>query len=139
VSASPIPTVQPGRKAVVKTQPNVTLPARYKTLLMSPPGLSLCAYKCWAMSGLIIPNSLPQKLAIPQAVPRMGAGNASGVHPYKTALNIDWKKYGHAHHRGRDDHRPFTAKLWGTTEQGSQEDTHNAGKVDVDVRAISKS
>jgi hypothetical protein len=45
------------------------------------------------MSGLIIPNSLPQKLAIPQAVPRMGAGNASGVHPYKTALNIDWKKY----------------------------------------------
>lgn len=23
----------------------------------------------------------------------MGAGNASGVHPYSTALNILWKKY----------------------------------------------
>jgi hypothetical protein len=45
------------------------------------------------MSGLTIPNSLPQKLAMPQAVPRIGAGKASGVHPYSTALNIDWKKY----------------------------------------------
>ena len=45
------------------------------------------------MSGLTIPNSLPQKLAIPHAVPLMGAGKASGVQPYKTELNIDWKKY----------------------------------------------
>jgi hypothetical protein len=30
---------------------------------------------------------------MPQAVPRTGAGNASGVQPYKTALNMDWKKY----------------------------------------------
>lgn len=28
----------------------------------------------------------------PDAVPRMGAGNASGVHPYRTALNMLWKK-----------------------------------------------
>jgi hypothetical protein len=40
-----------------------------------------------------MPNSLPQKLAIPHAVPLIGAGKASGVHPYSTALNMDWKKY----------------------------------------------
>ena len=38
-------------------------------------------------------NSRPQKLAIPQAEPRIGAGNASGVQPYRMALNSDWKKY----------------------------------------------
>jgi hypothetical protein len=40
-----------------------------------------------------MPNNLPQKLAKPHAVPLIGAGNASGVQPYSTALNIDWKKY----------------------------------------------
>ena len=40
-----------------------------------------------------MPNSLPQKLAIPHAVPLIGAGKASGVQPYKTELNMDWKKY----------------------------------------------
>ena len=54
----------------------------------SPP-----AYRCCAISGLTMPKSLPQKLAIPHAVPRIGAGKASGVHPYSTELNMDWKKY----------------------------------------------
>lgn len=83
-----LPTSFPGRRAVVITPPKLTPPARYSTLLMfvppSPP-----EYKCWAISGLTIPNSLPQKLAIPHAVPRIGAGNASGVQPYRTALNMD--------------------------------------------------
>jgi hypothetical protein len=74
------------------TQPNVTPPARYNTLLISLPAPPP-AYKCCAISGLTIPNSLPQKLAIPHAVPLIGAGKASGVQPYKTELNIDWKKY----------------------------------------------
>lgn len=87
-----LPTSLPGRSAVVTTQPNVTPPARYKTLLISLPAPPP-AYKCCAIRGLMMPKSLPQKLAIPHAVPRMGAGNASGVHPYSTALNIDWKKY----------------------------------------------
>lgn len=30
---------------------------------------------------------------MPHAVPLIGAGKASGVHPYSTALNMLWKKY----------------------------------------------
>lgn len=41
-----------------------------------------------------MPNRRPQKLATPQAVPLIGAAKASGVQPYKTALNMDWKKLG---------------------------------------------
>lgn len=87
-----LPTRLLGSSAVVMTQPNVTPPARYSTLLISLPAPPP-AYKCCAISGLTIPKSLPQKLAIPHAVPRMGAGKASGVHPYSTELNMDWKKY----------------------------------------------
>ena len=50
-----------------------------------------------AINGETILKSRPQKLASPAAVPLIGAGNASGVHPYRTALNIDWKKYSYAH------------------------------------------
>lgn len=49
----------------------------------------LISSRCAAISGLKILNNLPQKLATPLAVPRTGAGKASGVHPYRTALNID--------------------------------------------------
>ena len=53
--------------------------------------------KSAAINGETILKSRPQKLASPAAVPRIGAGNTSGVHPYRTALNIDWKKYSYAH------------------------------------------
>lgn len=43
---------------------------------------------CAAIKGDTIENNLPQKEATPDAVPRMGAGNASGVQPYNTALNM---------------------------------------------------
>lgn len=46
-----------------------------------------------AIKGLKMENNLPQQLAIPLAVPLTSAGNASGVQPYKTELNMDWKKY----------------------------------------------
>lgn len=75
------------------TQPKVTPPAKYRTELMSLSPEAPPAYKCCAISGLMIPNNRPQKLAMPHAVPLIGAGKASGVHPYKTALNMDWKKY----------------------------------------------
>jgi len=39
-----------------------------------------------------MPKRRPQKDANPEPVPRTGAGKTSGVHPYNTALNIDWKK-----------------------------------------------
>lgn len=42
--------------------------------------------------GAMMPNKRPQKLATPHAVPLIGAANASGVQPYRTALNMDWKK-----------------------------------------------
>jgi len=87
-----LPTSWLGSSAVVMTQPSVTPPARYNTLLISLPAPPP-AYKCCAISGLTMPKSLPQKLAIPHAVPLIGAGKASGVHPYKTELNMDWKKY----------------------------------------------
>jgi hypothetical protein len=85
-----LPSIFPGKSVVVITHPRLTPPARYNTLLipLPPPAYNLCA-----ISGLTIPNKRPQKLAIPHAVPLIGAGNASGVHPYSTALNIDWKKY----------------------------------------------
>jgi hypothetical protein len=86
------PTSLLGNSAVVITHPSVTPPAKYNTLLMSLP-LSPPAYSRCAISGLTIPNNLPQKLAIPQAVPLIGAGKASGVQPYRTALNMLWKKY----------------------------------------------
>ena len=57
----------------------------------------LFSSKSAAINGETILKSRPQKLASPAAVPRIGAGNASGVHPYRTALNIDWKKYSYAH------------------------------------------
>lgn len=84
-----------GSSAVLITQPKVTPPAKYNTLFMSPPPASpeVRPYKCWAIRGLTMPNSRPQNPASPQAVPRIGAGNASGVQPYRTALNMDWKKY----------------------------------------------
>lgn len=84
-----------GSSAVLITHPKVTPPAKYNTLLISPPPASpeVRPYKCWAIRGLTMPNSRPQNPASPQAVPRIGAGNASGVQPYRTALNMDWKKY----------------------------------------------
>ena len=57
----------------------------------------LFSSKSAAINGETILKSRPQKLASPAAVPLIGAGNASGVHPYRTALNIDWKKYSYAH------------------------------------------
>jgi len=87
------PTSLLGSSAVVSTHPRLTPPAKYNTELMSLPPSGPPAYKWFAMIGLTIPKSLPQKLAMPQAVPRIGAGNASGVQPYSTALNMDWKKY----------------------------------------------
>lgn len=45
------------------------------------------------MIGVMIEKSRPQKLAMPLAVPRTEVGKTSGVQPYKTALNILWKKY----------------------------------------------
>ena len=60
------------------------------------------------MSGDTIPNSLPQNPAMPHAVPRIGAGNASGVHPYSTALNSGLEEVLHGEHalvlRTRVDH-----------------------------------
>ena len=56
----------------------------------------LFSSKSAAINGETILKSRPQKLASPAAVPLIGAGNASGVHPYRTALNIDWKKYSYA-------------------------------------------
>lgn len=86
-----LPIILLGNNATVMTQPSVTPPAKYNTLFASfPPPLP---YKCCAINGLTIPNNLPQKLAKPHAVPLIGAGNASGVQPYKTALNMLWKKY----------------------------------------------
>jgi len=41
----------------------------------------------------MIPASLPKKLHKPAAVPLIGAGNASGVQAYSTALNMDWNMY----------------------------------------------
>jgi hypothetical protein len=41
-----------------------------------------------------MPKRRPQKDASPDPVPRTGAGKTSGVHPYSTALNMDWKKLG---------------------------------------------
>lgn len=35
----------------------------------------------------------PPKARDSHAVPLIGAGNTSGVQPYGTALNMDWKKY----------------------------------------------
>ena len=57
----------------------------------------LFSSKSAAINGETILKSRPQKLASPAAVPLIGAGNASGVHPYRTALNIDWKKYSYTH------------------------------------------
>ena len=48
---------------------------------------------CAPIRGAMMAKRRPQKLATPAAVPRIDAGNASGVHPYKTALNMLWKKY----------------------------------------------
>ena len=70
-------------------------PARYSG------ALRLLAIKSAAIKGETILKSRPQKLASPAAVPLIGAGNASGVHPYKTALNIDWKKYSYTYHEIR--------------------------------------
>lgn len=82
-----------GNRAVVTTQPSVTPPAKYSTAFTFPSPPTLSPYNRCAINGLTIPNSRPQKLATPHAVPRTGAGNASGVHPYSTALNMLWKKY----------------------------------------------
>lgn len=47
----------------------------------------------WAAAiGAMMEKILPQKLAMPQAVPLTGAGKASGVQPYSIPLNMDWKK-----------------------------------------------
>lgn len=43
--------------------------------------------------GIKILNALPIELAIPDAVPRISDGKASGVQAYKMELNIDWEKY----------------------------------------------
>jgi hypothetical protein len=76
------------------TAPSVTPPARYSTFcaplgsaFMPPGGRRLCAVR-----GAIIPKRRPQKDASPEPVPRTGAGKTSGVQPYSTALNMDWKK-----------------------------------------------
>jgi hypothetical protein len=76
-----LPTSLFGSSAVVMTQPRLTPPARYNTELISRPPPGPPAYRWFAISGLTIPANLPQKLAIPHAVPRIGAGNASGVQP----------------------------------------------------------
>lgn len=68
-------------------QTNTPAPARYR----GP--LALDASRCAPINGDTMLNSRPQKLATPHAVPRIGAGYASGVQPYSTELNIDWKKY----------------------------------------------
>lgn len=77
------------------TQPRVMPPARYNTLLMA--WLSPCSpavgMRCCAVSGAMMLNSRPQKLARPQPVPLIGAAKTSGVQPYRTALNMLWKKY----------------------------------------------
>lgn len=44
--------------------------------------------KCAPINGEMIAKRRPQELAMPAAVPRIDAGNASGVHPYNTALNM---------------------------------------------------
>ena len=62
-------------------------PAKYSGALYG--GFS----RFWAMMGDIMAKRRPKKLAMPHAVPLMGAGNASGVQPYRTALNMLWKKY----------------------------------------------
>lgn len=76
-----------GNPTIANEQTNTPAPAKY-----SGP-FRLLSNKCPAISGLKILNSLPQKLATPLAVPLTLAGNASGVHPYSTALNMLWKKY----------------------------------------------
>ena len=86
-------------------QTNTPPPARYKGPLTS------LASRCVPIRGETMLNNLPQKLATPQAVPRIGAGYASGVQPYRIlqpgqpllnlpsgkrmsyALNMLWKKY----------------------------------------------
>ena len=70
---------------MVATKP--AAPAIYKT------PLRLIASTCAAMMGDTMPKIRPQKLASPHAVPRIGAGKTSGVHPYRIALNMLWKKY----------------------------------------------
>ena len=53
------------------------LPAKYNTALLPLLLLNSCA----AISGPVIPSTLPKNEAKPVAVPRTTAGNASGVHP----------------------------------------------------------
>ena len=76
------------RMAIVQT--NTPAPAKYNG------AFKLTANRCAPINGDTIPKSRPQKLATPAAVPRIGAGKASGVHPYSTALNMLWKKYSNA-------------------------------------------
>ena len=71
-----------GKKSAVNVHKNTPPPARYNTPVVP--------FKCAATSGAMIDDSLPQNDARPHADPRTGAGNASGVQPYKTALNVDW-------------------------------------------------
>lgn len=77
----------PGITKTTNVQANIPAPARYST------PSSLVSSTRAATSGEIILNTLPQKLAIPLAVPLIGAGKLSGVHPYSTALKALWKKY----------------------------------------------
>lgn len=57
-------------------------------------GASRLSGNRWApINGETMAKRRPQELAIPAAVPRIDDGKASGVHPYRTALNILWKKY----------------------------------------------
>jgi hypothetical protein len=76
------------------THPRAVAPARYSTLSYALAGAcALEGSNLCAMSGEMIPARRPQNEAIPQAVPLIGASKASGVNPYRTLLNIDWKKY----------------------------------------------
>lgn len=66
--------------AIVQT--HTLPPAKYNT------PSRLFARTCEPAMGAMIEKERPQKLANPHADPLTEAGNASGVQPYKTTLNI---------------------------------------------------
>lgn len=74
-------------RTIAIVQIKTPAPAKYKG------AFRFFARRSAAINGETMLNKRPQKLASPAAVPLIGAGNASGVHPYSTALNMLWKKY----------------------------------------------
>ena len=64
-----------GIKAIATVLTNTPAPAR------NSGAFRLTDSKCAPIKGETMAKRRPQKLAMPAAVPRIDAGNASGVHP----------------------------------------------------------